>query len=184
MLIVLASAGVMSIMHSSLLALCVIMFTQTLSVKQAFKLISWDTLLIIIFSFGVASALINSGAAKMIASALITSIAPFGPLGALLVVYFVTNLFSLIITNNAAAVLAFPIAYSTAIQMGLSPRPFAIAVVMAASASYATPIAYQTNMMVYGPGGYTFKDFMKVGLPLTILLMIASMVLIPIFFPF
>lgn len=183
-LIILASTGILSIFHSSLLALCVIMFTKTLNIKQAFKLISWDTLLIIIFSFGVANALINSGAAQMIAAYLIKTISPVGPIGALFVVYFVTNLFSMLVTNNAAAVLAFPIAYSTAMQMNLSPKPFAIAVIFAASASYATPIAYQTNMMVTGPGGYTFKDFFRIGMPLTLILMIASMIIIPIFFPF
>ncbi|SFH81498.1 Di-and tricarboxylate transporter [Tindallia magadiensis] len=184
MLILLASTGILSTFHASLLALSVIMFTRTISVKEAFKSISWDTLLVIAFSFGIGNALINTGAAALVAGGLIYGVAPLGPIGVLLAVYFVTNVFTAIITNNAAAVLAFPIAYAASVQLDLNPMPFAIAVAVAASSCFATPFGYQTNLMVYGPGGYTFKDFMKVGLPLNVLFMIASVILIPIFFSF
>ncbi|SDY98553.1 SLC13 family permease [Tindallia californiensis] len=184
MLIVFASTGLLSTFHASLLALSVLMFTRTISVKNAFKAISWDTLLVIAFSFGIGNALIKTGAADLIAGGLIYGIAPLGPIGALFAVYLVTNFFTAIITNNAAAVLAFPIAYAASVQMDLNPMPFAIAVAIAASSCFATPFGYQTNLMVYGPGGYSFKDFLKIGLPLNILFLIASIILIPIFFSF
>jgi di/tricarboxylate transporter len=84
-----------------------------------------------------------------------------------------------LITNNAAAALIFPIAISSATQMGIDPIPFAVAVAIAASASFATPIGYQTNLMVYGPGGYKFTDFLKVGLPMNFAFMLVALVVIP-----
>jgi di/tricarboxylate transporter len=98
--------------------------------------------------------------------------------------YLVTILFSAIITNNATAVLMFPIAYATATQLSVNPRPFAILVAIAASASFATPIAYQTNMIVYGPGGYRFSDFLKTGIPLNLILWLVAVALIPFFWSF
>jgi di/tricarboxylate transporter len=92
----------------------------------------------------------------------------FGILGILVGVYFMTSLYTEIITNNAAAALLFPISLSAAHQAGVDPRPFLIAVAIGASASFATPLGYQTNLMVYGPGGYKFKDFMKIGIPMNI----------------
>lgn len=88
-----------------------------------------------------------------------------------------------IMTNNAAAVLMFPIAMSTAAGLGLEPRPFAITVAVAASASFLTPMAYQTNIMVYGPGGYRFRDYMRLGLPLTVLVVVGAVVLVPLIGP-
>jgi di/tricarboxylate transporter len=87
------------------------------------------------------------------------------------------------ITNNAAAALVFPIALSAAQQMGLDPRPFGIAVAMAASASFATPIGYQTNMLVYGPGGYRFTDYLRVGVPLNLLYFLMGLLIIPWHWP-
>jgi di/tricarboxylate transporter len=107
-----------------------------------------------------------------------------GPYVTLACIYVMGVLASELLSNNAAAVLMFPFAIATADQMALSPRPFILAVVFSASACFATPIGYQTHMMVYGPGGYRFNDFMKVGLPLDLLLAVAATVLIPWFFPF
>ncbi len=88
-----------------------------------------------------------------------------------------------IITNNAAAVLVFPIAMSTAADLNLDPRPFAIAVAMAASASFLTPVAYQTNIMVYGPGGYRFGDYTRLGLPLTAIVVTVTVLFVPLMWP-
>jgi di/tricarboxylate transporter len=107
----------------------------------------------------------------------------FGPLAVLAAVYFLTMILTEMITNNAAAALVFPIAFSVATQMGLNPEPFAVAIAMAASASFSTPIGYQTNLIVYGPGGYRFSDYLKVGIPLNILFMIVTVTLIPHFWP-
>ena len=107
-----------------------------------------------------------------------------GPLGALAMVYILTNLLTELLTNNAAAALLFPIALSTAAKLGLDPRPFAVVVAVAASGGFVIPIGYQTHMMVYGPGGYRFSDFLRIGLPLNLLLWLVCAALIPVLWPF
>jgi len=89
-----------------------------------------------------------------------------------------------VITNNAAAALMFPFAISLAVQLGVDPRAFAMAVLFGASASFATPLGYQTNLMVYGPGGYRLGDFLRVGIPMNLMLLAAATILIPLFWPF
>jgi di/tricarboxylate transporter len=175
LLVGLAGTGTMPTLNAAVLALCVIMLTKTISVKEALDSINWEVLIVIALSLGIGKALIESGAADMIASALIAMSIPLGPLGILAAVYIVTNLFTLAITNNAAAVLAFPIAYTAALQSGMDLRVCGLVVAVAASAAFATPFGYQTNLMVYGPGGYLFRDFMRVGLPLHILFFIVTM---------
>jgi|LGVE01.1.fsa_nt_gb di/tricarboxylate transporter len=184
MLIVLSATGILSTIYAALLALAVLLFTRTVSVNEAFKSIHWETIVVIAFSFGIGTALINTGAADMVAQGLIKVAAPMGGFGVLVAVYLVTNIFTAIVTNNAAAVIAFPIAYAASQQLNLDPRPFIIAVVVAASGCFLTPFGYQTNLMIYGPGGYTFKDFIKIGLPLTVIFFIVAMILIPVIFPF
>src|SRR5699024_6300724 len=103
---------------------------------------------------------------------------------ALVGIYLCTVIISAVVTNNAAAVIMFPIAVSLATSLGVSPMPFAITVIMGASASFITPIGYQTNLMVYGPGGYRFMDFTRLGLPLTLVVGGLSVVLIPLIWPF
>ena len=102
----------------------------------------------------------------------------------LVLVYLTTTLFTEIITNNAAAVLMFPIAMAVSEQMGVSLMPYAIAIMFAASASFLTPLGYQTNLMVMGPGGYKVSDYMKVGLPMSLIVGVTSVVLIPVIWPF
>ncbi len=150
------------------------------SAKRSLQL---DVLITIACAFGVSQALINSGAAAVIARALIASLAPFGPLGGLAAVYIATAVFTAVITNNAAAALMFPIAYATATELGAAPVPFFIAVAVAASASFATPIGYQTNLIVQGAGGYRFRDFVRIGLPLNILMLLVALFTIPIAWP-
>jgi di/tricarboxylate transporter len=89
-----------------------------------------------------------------------------------------------VITNNAAAVLVFPIAFAVAGDLGVSPLPFAIAIMMAASASFATPIGYQTNLMVYGPGGYRFSDYLRAGIPMTVVTSLVAILIIPLVWSF
>ena len=96
----------------------------------------------------------------------------------------VTVLLTELVTNNAAAILVFPIGMSVAHSMGAEPEPFAIAIAMAASASFLTPIGYQTNLLVYGPGGYRFSDYLKLGMPLNLIVIVCSAVLIPLVWPF
>jgi di/tricarboxylate transporter len=108
----------------------------------------------------------------------------FGPYAVLAAVYLLTSIVTETVTNNAAAALIFPFAVAIALQIGVSPRPFVIAVAFAASASFITPLGYQTNLMVYGPGDYRFMDFVRVGLPLNLLLLICATFMIPIAWPF
>jgi di/tricarboxylate transporter len=129
------------------------------------------------------SALDASGAAQAIATLVIRCTHVLGPVAALAAIYFVTSLFTELITNNAAAILVFPLGMAVADQLGVNPRPFIFAVAFAASCSFATPIGYQTNMLVYGPGGYRFSDFLRVGLPMNLLMWITAMIVIPLVWP-
>ncbi len=117
-------------------------------------------------AFGVGQALASSGLAQIAAEAM-TVLAGSNVTLNLALPYLATALFSAVITNNAAAVLMFPVALGMAQNLGADLLPFAITIAMAASASFATPIGYQTNLMVYGPGGYRFTDFLRIGVPLT-----------------
>lgn len=154
------------------------------SPKKYTKPINWDVLITVAAAFGLSRALQNSGAADVIARTAINISKDFGPIGVLAAIYIITNIFTEIITNNAAAALSFPIALSAATQLGVEPRPFFIAICIAASASFSTPIGYQTNLIVQSIGNYKFSDYWKVGLPLNILAFIISMIVIPIFWSF
>ncbi|MFV0289772.1 MAG: SLC13 family permease [Mangrovibacterium sp.] len=148
------------------------------------KFITWDVLITIACAFGISSALHESGAADLIATKAINFSKAWGPLGVLITLYLITNLFTEFITNNAAAALVVPIALSAASQLNVSPDPFLIAICISASASFATPIGYQTNLLVQGLGNYKFHDYLKVGLPLNLIAFIISIIIIPIFWPF
>ncbi len=152
--------------------------------RQYTKAISWDVLITIACAFGLSKALQNSGAADSIATTAVNFSKSFGPIGVLITIYLITNVFTEVITNNAAAALIFPIAYSAALQMHVDPKPFFIAICIAASASFSTPIGYQTNLLVQGLGNYKFGDYIKVGLPLNVIVFIIAITLIPLIWPF
>jgi di/tricarboxylate transporter len=140
-------------------------------------------LIVIAAAFAIARALENTGLATAVAHTLL-GLAGDNPWSALAMVYGVTMLFTNVITNNAAAVLIFPIALETAHTLGVSPMPFMIVLMMAASCGFATPIAYQTNLMVYGPGGYRSTDYLRFGVPLSLLMWGLTVGLTPLFWPF
>ncbi len=148
------------------------------------KAISWDLLITIASAFAIAKAMQNSGAADALARNTITIAQAWGPIGVLAAVFLLTSLFTEIITNNAAAALVFPVALSAANQMGVDPQPFFVAIAIAASASFATPIGYQTNLIVQGIGNYKFGDFLKIGLPLNFIAFIITLLLVPLFWSF
>lgn len=148
------------------------------------KAISWDILITIACSFGISKAMQNSGLADGIALTAINFAKNWGPVGVLACIFLITTIFTELITNNAAAAISFPIAMAAANQMGIDPKPFFVAICIAASASFATPIGYQTNLIVQGIGNYKFVDYVKVGLPLNILMFIISIILIPLFWSF
>jgi len=165
------------------LAAGLMLITGCCSVNTARKSVDWQVLLVIAASFGIGNALEITGLAKTIAENLI-ALGGGNPWVSLAIVYFVTTVFTEIITNNAAAVLVFPIALETARGLGVDIMPFAIAIMLAASASFATPIGYQTNLMVYGPGGYRFSDYLRIGLPLNIVYGVTTVLLAPLVWGF
>lgn len=159
-------------------------FMKIFTPKKYTKPINWDVLITIACAIGISKALQNSGAADFIARNTINISEGFGPIGVMAAIYIITNLFTEIITNNAAAAISFPIAYAAATQMGVDPRPFFITICIAASASFSTPIGYQTNLIVQSIGNYKFSDYWKIGLPLNFILLIISLLVIPRFWPF
>lgn len=148
------------------------------------KAITWDVLITIACAFAISKAMQNSGAAEAIARSTINFSKGFGPIGVLAALYLLTSIFTEIITNNAAAALVFPIALSASLQLGVDPKPFFVVIAIAASASFSTPVGYQTNLIVQAIGNYKFKEYLKIGLPLNILAFILSMLLIPYFWSF
>ena len=135
-------------------------------------------------AFAISAAMEESGLAALIADFIKGVSGSLGAWGALALLYLVTLLITELVTNNAAAALAFPLALETAAKFGVDPMPFFIAICVAASAGFATPIGYQTNLIVQGAGNYKFMDFVKIGVPMDIIVMIVSVTLIPLFWPF
>lgn len=181
--LVLAATGLMDILDLSLLAAVAIVALGVLTPNQARNAVDLNVIVLIAASFGLGAALQSSGLAESLASGLVSVFDPFGDLGLLLGVLLATIILTEMITNNAAAVLMFPIAFATATQAGLEPRGFAIAVAIGASASFLSPIGYQTNTMVYGMGGYRFTDFARLGFPLTIVVIVLAAIFIPLSWP-
>lgn len=148
------------------------------------KAISWDVLITIACAFALSKAMQNTGVAESIARSTINISKGFGPMGVLAALYLLTAIFTEIITNNAAAALVFPIALAAAQQLQVDPKPFFVTIAIAASASFSTPIGYQTNLIVQAIGNYRFSDYLKIGLPLNFISFILSMLLIPLFWSF
>ncbi len=182
-MVLLASLGIMSMLKAAILASAAMLLTRCCSSIRAFRNIEWSVLLVIGAALSIGQALESTGAAGAIATSL-TQFSGDNPWLALAIIYGVTNLLTEAITNNAAAALVFPIALALSRSLDVSFMPFAIAIMIGASASFSTPIGYQTNLMVYGPGGYKFSDFMRVGIPLNIIFWLITITLTPVFFPF
>ncbi|MGB7086156.1 MAG: SLC13 family permease [Phormidesmis sp.] len=182
-MVVLAAVGWLSMLQAAVLAAVGMVALGCCSPNQALRSIDWSVLMVIAAALALGQALDSTGAAKAIATSVV-SLAGNNPLFALAAVYTVTTVLTEIITNNAAAALLFPIALSLAEQLGVSYLPFVIAIMVAASASFATPIGYQTNLMVCGPGGYKFSDFMRIGVPLNILYGVVTVAITPFIYPF
>ena len=178
-----ASVGALPVLHTALLGAFALVLSGVLTPAEARNAVDLDVILVIAGAFGLGAALQASGLAELAAAFLVAGFGGWGAKGALFGIVLTTVALISIITNNAAAVLVFPIAMSTAADLGLDPRPFAIAVAVAASASFLTPVAYQTNIMVYGPGGYRFTDYTRLGLPLTAIVVAVTVMLVPALWP-
>jgi di/tricarboxylate transporter len=183
-MVVLSATGVLDILIAAILAAIILIFSRCITVVEARRSIELNVLIVIATALGISAALEKTGAARFLAMQIIDAVSGFGPVGLLAAICLATTLLTELITNNAAAALVFPIAMSAAQNAGLDPRPFVVAIAISASASFATPIGYQTNLMVQGPGGYTFRDFLRVGLPLNLLFMVVSIVVIPLVWEF
>ncbi len=175
--------GWSSMLVAAVLAAVLMVALRCCAVERALKGIDWSLLMVIAASLGLGKALETTGAAAALASVLIEQ-TKHNPYLAIGLIYLATMLLTEMITNNAAAALVFPIGLSVAEDLGVNFIPFVIAIMIAASASFATPIGYQTNLMVYSPGGYRFTDFMRVGIPLNIIFFMMTIMLTPLFFPF
>ncbi len=183
LMVVLAGTSVLSMLKASVLAALLMVATGCCTMGSARKSIEWQVLLVIGSALGIAAAMASTGLAEDLAKGLI-ALVPGNPWASLALVYLATVLFTLLITNNAAAALIFPVAMETASSLGVSHMPFLMTTMMAASASFITPMGYQTNLMVYGPGGYRFTDYGRLGIPLTVLLATMTIVLVPWIWPF
>ncbi len=184
-LVILMTTGLVEIVVAAFLIGGLMVATRCLGADGARRTIHWQVLVTIAAAFGVANALDRSGAAGAISGLLVDLVEGMGmgAFGALTVLYVMTSLLTAMITNNAAAVLMFPIFLQTALLFGADARPFMVGLALAASTSFMSPIGYQTNMMVYGPGGYRFTDFVRVGFPLHLILLVVVMGLIKVFYP-
>ncbi|WP_302141436.1 SLC13 family permease [Halomonas alkalicola] len=181
--VALASLGVMSMMNAAMLGAAMVLLTGCCSVGAAKRGLDTQVLLTIAASFGLGAALESSGAAAALAGGAL-ALADGNPLLLLVGTYLLVALLTELVTNNAAAVITFPVVMASAESLGVNPMPFVVAVMFAASASFLTPIGYQTNLMVHGPGGYRFGDFLRVGGLLNLITAAVALTLIPLIWPF
>ncbi len=182
-MVLVSALGLLPIIQAGFLAAGAMIATGCITSSRARGSIDLPVLMVIASSFALGNAMTVTGASSWIADSLL-GLGVVSPWLALLLVYALTSTFTEVITNNAAAVLMFPIAAAVAEQLGVSVLPFAIAVMFAASASFITPLGYQTNLMVYGPGRYRFADYAKLGIPLSLIAGAVTVTLIPLIWPF
>ncbi|MCE5971880.1 SLC13 family permease [Sinirhodobacter sp. WL0062] len=181
--VALSAFNVAPIMSLAMVAVAVILVTGCIDADEAFSFIDGRLLAMIFSMLVVGEALDASGSVKMLVDAVAPFLAELHPMTALFAVYFLGLILTEFLSNNAVAVIYAPIAIKLALALGLDPRPFAVAVMFAASVAFATPIGYQTHMMVYGPGGYRFSDFLRLGIPLDIVTGIVACLMIPLIWP-
>jgi di/tricarboxylate transporter len=177
----LAATDTFPILEGALVAAILLVATRVLSPLEARRAVDIEVIVVIASAFGLAAAMQASGLAGSVASGLVDLFGGFGDRGVLLGLVLATIVLTELVTNNAAALLMLPIAVQAAGAAGLDPRGAAIAVAVSASASFLSPIGYQTNMMVYGPGGYRFSDYAKLGWILTVIVLVSTVVLTPVF---
>ncbi|HEX9707028.1 MAG TPA: SLC13 family permease, partial [Steroidobacteraceae bacterium] len=182
-MIVVATLEWLPLLQASLIAAGAMVATGCLTLFTATRSIEYHIVAGIASSFALGAALLESGAAQLVGDAIV-SLAVGNPLLVLAALYFSTMLVTELITNNAAGVLMFPIAIAVSEAAGVSYMPYVIAVMVAASCGFSTPLGYQTNLMVYGTGGYRFMDFVRFGLPLNILCGIITVIIVPRVWPF
>ena len=182
-LVGLAAFQVAPIFLLAIVAVAVVLVTRCIDAEEAFGFVDGRLLVLIFAMLAIGAALEHSGAVVLIAGGLAPYLAILPGFLIVWAIYLLTSVLTEMVSNNAVAVVITPLAISIAAQLGMDPRPFVVAVMVAASASFATPIGYQTNMLVYGPGGYKFTDFLKVGIPLNLSIGVLASLCIPWFWP-
>jgi di/tricarboxylate transporter len=180
---ILAAFEVLPIDALAIAAATAVVALGCLTADEAYEAIQWRTLLLIFGMLALGMALEKTGAAGLLVQQIVALVSGLGPVAVLSMLYLFTSVLTEVMSNNAAAILLTPIAIALAQQLGVDPRPFVMAVLFAASASFATPIGYQTNTFVYTAGGYRFADFLRIGVPLNGLMWLAASLLIPLFWP-
>ena len=183
-MIVAASTGMADILVCALAAAFLMVLTGCLQLRDAYRAMDGRVLLIIIAMIALSSALEKTGASELYADVFLGLFSGLSPAYVLSGVILLTSISTHVLSNNATAILLLPIAISAAQGMGVDPKPFIIAVCFGASACFATPIGYQTNLLVYGPGGYRFSDYFKLGMPLNLLVWVMGSLFIPMIWPF
>jgi di/tricarboxylate transporter len=170
--------GFLSMFEAMLIAVILLMLFKFIDADEMLSYIQFNVILLIASAFGVGAAMMESGLAQFLAENMLMIARPLGVIGLIAILYIMTNIFTELITNTGAAVLMFPIAMEMATQMDMDYMGLTVTIAIAASASFITPIGYQTNLIVYGPGGYKFTDYIKVGAPLSLMTMVISTLII------
>lgn len=181
--VLLSALGVAPIFALGLVAVALVLVMRAIDAEEAFASVDGRLLVLIFSMLAIGAALQESGAVALLAHAVAPYLQGLPPFLVIWAIYLLTSVMTELVSNNAVAVVVTPIAIALAGSLGIDPRPLVVAVMVAASASFATPIGYQTNTLVYGPGGYSFMDFMKIGIPLNLTVGLLASLLIPFFWP-
>ncbi len=181
--VALSGLGVAPIFALAVLGVAAVLLTRCIDAEEAFQSVEGGLLVLIFAMLAVGKALENSGAVSLIAESIAPFLGMLPPFFMIWAIFLITSVLTEMVSNNAVAVVVTPVAIGLAGAIGVDPRPLVVAVMVAASASFATPIGYQTNTLVYGPGGYRFTDFMRVGIPLNLTIGLLASALIPVFWP-
>jgi di/tricarboxylate transporter len=183
-IVTLAAAGIAEISVLALIAVAAILVFRCIDNNEAWTSIDAGVLVLIFSMLIVGTGLQNSGAVSLIVESLAPTLEGLPPIVTLAAIYLLSSVLTEAVTNNAVAVVVTPLAVGLAEQVGVDPRPLVVAVMFGASASFATPVGYQTNTLVYGAGNYKFSDFVRIGIPMNVIVGAAVVAAIPIFFPF
>ena len=182
LVITLAAMNLISLFMGLIFMILISMLLKVTNPKEIPHSIDYNLAMVIVLSLALGTAMIKSGAADLVANGVITAFLPFGKVGVLLGIYFIASVLAAYITTKAAVAIVFPIALSVAQLLGVSGTPFVLAVAYASACTFITPHGYVTNLMVYGPGGYSFRDFMRIGLPLTLIYMTVAVTILSLIY--
>ena len=178
-IVITVTAGLLPITLAGFLGAGILLGTRCITATKARQSVNWSILIIIAAGLGIAHAMAKTGAANAVAQFLVSLFNDLGPMGALIIIYLLCMLMAETLHHSAAVAIMFPIAVATAHQVGADPRPFIIGVAMASNCCFASPVAYQTHLIVYGAGGYRFSDFVRAGLPLNVTTAAIALLVIP-----